>query len=352
MKSVSPNTPIRVLVVDDSSFMRLVIADMLRQDESIEVIDTASNGKEAYEKTLALKPDVIVLDLVMGEYDGMYAVRKITETQPTPIIILSSAGNVNPDFVVEALNAGAFSFVNKPQGILSAHIREVNAILIDKIKAAAGIDTKKLIQTNQKNQNTNPHTFEQKLAYSIIVIGASTGGTGAIESILLNLPSNLPIPLLIAQHIPENFVHSFANRLNELVPLEIGVAKEDEILRGGKVYIAPCSSNTKLKKQADNKIRFCSTEERYTQFNNPSIDSLMLSVAQLYGDKAIGVLLTGMGRDGVQGLSAIYHAGGFTIAQDEKTSVVFGMPKAAIEEGVARFVLPLTDIAPFLVGCL
>ncbi|TAH17332.1 MAG: chemotaxis-specific protein-glutamate methyltransferase CheB [Cytophagales bacterium] len=333
--------------------MRLVIADMLRQDASIEVIDTASNGKEAYEKTIALKPDVVVLDLVMEKYDGLYAVKKITAVQPTPIIILSSLGNVNPDIVVEALNAGAFSFVNKPQGILNAHIREVNETLIDKIKLAAGIDTKKLIQKNQKIQNTNPHTFEQKLAYHVIVIGASTGGTGAIENILLNLPSNLPIPLLIAQHIPENFVHSFANRLNDLVPLEIAVAQEDEILRGGKVYITTCSSNTKLKKHADsNKVRIGLTEEKYPQFNNPSIDSLMLSVAQIYGDKAIGVLLTGMGRDGVQGLSAIYHAGGFTIAQDEKTSVVFGMPKAAIEEGVARFVLPLADIAPFLVGCL
>ena len=345
--------PIRVLVVDDSSFMRLVIADMLRQDTSLEVIDTASNGKEAYEKTLSLKPDVVVLDLVMQDYDGLYAVKKITKEQPTPIIILSSVGNVNPDVVVEALNAGAFSFVNKPQGILNAHIREINQLLIEKIKAAAGIDASKLIQNNTKGQNTNPHTFEQKLAYQVIVIGASTGGTGAIEHILLNLPSNLPIPVLIAQHIPDNFVRSFAKRLNELVHLNVCVAEEDEILQGGKVYIAPCNCNMIVKKNRDNgRVRIAFTDEKFIQYNNPSIDSLMLSVAQAYGEKAIGVLLTGMGRDGAQGLAAIYHAGGFTIAQDEKTSIVFGMPKAAIEDGVARYTLPLGDIAPFLVGCL
>jgi len=333
--------------------MRLVIADMLNQDADLNVIDTASNGKEAYEKTMALKPDIIVLDLVMQDYDGLYAVRKITQEQPTPIIILSAAGNVNPDAVVEALNAGALGFVNKPQGILHAHIREVNNVLIEKIKAAARIDISKLAQNTQKLSNTNPHTFDQNLAYQVIVIGASTGGTGAIESILLNLPSNLPIPLLIAQHIPENFVHSFAKRLNDLVPLEVGVAQEDEILLSGKVYIASCSSNMKLKKNADtNRVRIVLTDEKYTSFNNPSIDSLMLSVAQVYGNKAIGVLLTGMGRDGAQGLSAIHHAGGFTIAQDEKTSIVFGMPKAAIDEGVARAILPLSDIAHFLVGCL
>ncbi len=344
-------SPIRVLVVDDSSFMRLVIADILRQDDSLEVIDIATNGKEAYEKTIALKPDVIVLDLVMQDYDGLYAIKKITKEQPTPIIILSSVGNVNPDIVVEALNAGALSFVNKPQGILNANIREVDKQLISKIKLAAGIDIQKLIQQNQRGQNTYPHTFEPNLAYQAIVIGASTGGTGAIEHILLNLPSNLPIPVLIGQHIPESFVYSFAKRLNDLVPLEVRIAVEDEILKGGNVYIAPCSSNTIVKKNKD-KVRIAFTDENFSQFNNPSIDSLMLSVAHIYGNKAIGVLLTGMGRDGVQGLSAIYHAGGFTIAQDEKTSIVFGMPKAAIEEGVVRHILPLGDIAPFLVECL
>lgn len=343
--------PIRVLVVDDSSFMRLVIADILRQDTSLEVIDTASNGKEAYEKTIALKPDVIVLDLVMQDYDGLYAIKKISQEQPTPIIILSSVGNVNPDIVVEALNAGAFSFVNKPQGILSANIRDVDKQLISKIKLAAGIDTKKLIQQNKSGQNTHPHTFESNLAYQAIVIGASTGGTGAIEHILLNLPSNLPIPVLIGQHIPENFVYSFAQRLNDLVPLDVRVAVEDEILLGGKVYIAPCNCNTIIKKNKDT-IRITFTDKKFAQFNNPSIDSLMLSVAHTYGSKAIGVLLTGMGRDGADGLSAIYHVGGFTIAQDEKTSIIFGMPKAAIEEGIVRQILPLGDIAPFLVECL
>lgn len=343
---------IRVIVVDDSSFMRLVVSDILQQDSQIIVVDTAKDGEDAYQKTVNLKPDVIILDLVMQDYDGLYAVKKIMQTVPTPIVILSSEGNVHPESVVDALNAGAVSFVNKPRGILQSKIREIDSLLIEKVKIAAQVTAEKLTPTTKKI-NTNPHTFEKNTAYHIVVIGASTGGTGAIEHILLNLPSNFPLPILIAQHIPDKFVRSFAERLDHLVPLNVKVAQEDELLTAGIVYIAPCYTNMEIKQNpASQKIRISFTQEKFTHFNHPSIDCLMFSVAKIYQKYAIGILLTGMGRDGVSGLAAIKQAGGFTIAQDEKTSIIFGMPKAAIAENAVSQVLPLNEISPFVVNCL
>jgi two-component system, chemotaxis family, protein-glutamate methylesterase/glutaminase len=343
---------IRILLVDDSSFMRLVVSDILQQDTQLIVIDTAADGKEAYEKTLVLKPNVVILDLVMEGYDGLYAIKNIMKDCPTPIIILSSEGNINPNTVVEALNAGAVGFVNKPRGILQSKIREIDTQLIEKVKNASKISTQK-ISSIQSTTNQNPHTFDNSSQYQVIVIGASTGGTGVIENILLNLPINLPIPVLIAQHIPENFVYSFAQRLNDLIGLQVKVAQRDEIVMGGKVYVMPCNTNIVLQKNPNTGIvRILFTTQKYLHFNNPSIDSLFFSVAQVYGNKAIGALLTGMGKDGVAGLGAIHQSRGITIAQDEKTSVVFGMPKAAIDEGIVKFILPSYEIAPFIVGCL
>ncbi len=343
---------IRVLVVDDSSFMRLVISDILQQDSQIIVIETAKDGQEAYQKTLALKPDVVVLDIVMQDYDGLYAIKKIMQEIPTPIIILSAEGNVHPEVVVEALNAGAVSFVNKPRGILQSKIREIEHLLIEKVKIAAQIPSDKLIYS-PKGTNTYPHTFDNQSIYEIIVIGASTGGTGAVEHILLNLPSNFPLPILIAQHIPEKFVHSFAQRLDKLIPLHVKVAEENEYLQAGVIYILPCYINTQIQRNTStNKFSIALTNQQFPQHNHPSIDCLMLSVAKVCQNKAIGILLTGMGRDGAKGLTAMHQAGAFTIAQDEKTSIVFGMPKAAIEEGGVNQVLPLNEIAHFVVACL
>ncbi len=343
---------IRVLVVDDSSFMRLIISDILQQDSQIIVVETAKDGQEAYQKTLALKPDVVVLDIVMQDYDGLYAIKKIMQEIPTPIIILSAEGNVHPEVVVEALNAGAVSFVNKPRGILQSKIREIEHLLIEKVKIAAQIPSNKLTRY-PKGTNNYPHIFDNQSIYEIVVIGASTGGTGAVEHILLNLPSNFPLPILIAQHIPEKFVHSFAQRLDKLVALHVSVANENEYLKEGHVYIAPCYTNTEIKKHLPaHKLSLTFTTQQFPQHNNPSIDCLMLSVAKVCQNKAIGILLTGMGRDGAKGLAAMHQAGAFTIAQDEKTSIVFGMPKAAIEEGGVNQVLPLNEIAQFVVGCL
>jgi len=341
---------IRVLLVDDSGFMRMVLSDIINSSPDIEVVDTAVDGKEATEKTKSLKPDVVLLDLTMKDYDGLYAVKHIMDEFPTPIVILSAMGNSNPDAYIEAMSAGALDFLNKPAGLANSKIREIDHQIFNKIRAAAQVDVKNLVR-KQVIKNSNLHSFETHLPYDVIVIGASTGGTGAIEQILTKLPSNIPVPVVIAQHMPAEFVTSFAARLNELIPIEVKVASVNENLRRGVIYIAPGDINIILSKTAGG-VKISLTDKEYQEFNHPSVDALLESAAEVYGNKALGIILTGMGKDGASGMEKMYKAGAYTIAQDEKTSVVFGMPKAACELGVVKKMLPIHEMATFIVSAL
>jgi two-component system, chemotaxis family, protein-glutamate methylesterase/glutaminase len=341
---------INVLIADDSGFMRLMIKDMLSEADDMEVLEAAQDGEDAYQKTLALNPDVIILDLVMEKYDGLYAVKKIMANCPKPIIILSSLGNVNPQSVVEALEAGAYDFVNKPEGAYASKVRNVKQQLINKIRYASRIDVSNL--KKKVVANNHAHTFDT-LHYQILVIGASTGGTNAIESILKKLPQNFPIPILVVQHIPSEFGYSFAKRLNEETPFEVKIAQHKEPIQNGKVYVSPSDTNMKIVYDDNTHQSFCYfTNQQFDAYNHPSVDCLMLSVAEAYQSKTLGVILTGMGKDGTLGMKKIHELGGYTIAQDEKTSVVFGMPQSAIHEGAIQQTLPLDEIPNFIVGCL
>ena len=343
---------IKVLVVDDSGLMRLLIQDMLAEEQTIEVMDTAVNGKEAYEKTLLLNPHVLVLDLVMKDYDGLYAVNKIMQEIPKPIIILSSAGNTDPGKVLEALNAGAFDFLNKPEGAFGSKVRKIQSLLINKIKQAAEAQLDTLTK-RKKSKNNLPHTFDHSGRYEIIVIGASTGGTTAIETILTHLPENLPLPVIIIQHIPPDFGYSFAERLNHLTPFNVTIPQNNEVLLSGKVYIAPSEHNLRLEMDSTNQlIIFKYTNELFKEYNFPSIDSLMISAANIFKNKIMGVILSGMGRAGTQGMQLIHELGGLTIAQNEESCVVYGMPKSAIEKEVIHHIVHLNDIPGFMVSAL
>ncbi|MGZ3900433.1 MAG: chemotaxis-specific protein-glutamate methyltransferase CheB [Bacteroidia bacterium] len=343
------STGVKVLVADDSVFMRMLIKDILEEDKEINVIAQAKDSKEALEMCKLYKPDVILLDMTMGEYDGIYGVKKIMEHCPTPIIILSALGNTDMETVMEALSLGAVDYLNKPANN-NSNIREVGAPLIQKVKEAASIHIK--LETKQPAiVNVNPHSFVEKLNYDIIVIGASTGGPTAVEKVITNLPGNLTIPVLVAQHMPSNFVPSFANRLDSLTPLSVSMARKDDVVAKGKILIAPGSRNIVLRREND-KVVIDYTSRRYKDFNFPSVTGLMLSVAEVYGNRSIGVILTGMGKDGVEGMKAIREAGGYTIAQNEATCVVYGMPRAAAEDGSVMQMVPLNEIGGFLVSCL
>lgn len=340
---------IRVLLVDDSSFMRVVLSDIVNGQEDITVIDTATDGKEAVEKTKSLKPDVVLLDLTMKDYDGLYAIRNIMADIPTPIVILSSVRSTNAVAAIEALEAGAYDFLDKPAGIINSKIREIEDQICNKIRQASKIDVKNLKII--KKSNNHLHTFDSLNTYDVITIGASTGGTGAIEHILMNLPSNLPLPVLIAQHMPPEFVHSFAIRLNNIVPLQVKVATEGEIIRANTVYLMPGNANVRVKRTASN-VKFQFTDAVYKEYNNPSVDCLFESVEVAYGKKIIAIILTGMGKDGTNGITRIKHSGGYTIAQDQSSSIVWGMPRSAIENGAINQVVSLIEIPGFIVSCM
>ncbi|PBQ34529.1 chemotaxis response regulator protein-glutamate methylesterase [Sphingobacteriaceae bacterium] len=338
-----------MLIADDSVFMRILIKDILEGESQIQVIAQAKDGKEAAALCALHKPDVVLLDMTMGEYDGIYGVKKIMESCATPIIILSALGNTDMSPVMEALSLGAIDYLNKPANN-NSNIREVGEPLIRKVKEASEISLAHPVKID-KIININPHSFIDQSNFDIIVIGSSTGGPTAVEKVITNLPGNLNIPVLIAQHMPSNFVPSFASRLDALTPLSVSMARKDDIIEKGKILIAPGSRNIIVRREND-KVLIDYTHQRYKEFNFPSVTGLMLSVAQVYGSKSIGVILTGMGKDGVEGMKAIYESGGYTIAQNQESCVVYGMPRAAVEEGCIRQIVPLNEIGGFLTSCL
>lgn len=342
--------PIRVLLADDSGFMRLLVSDLLKSDNDFEVVATATNGKDAAEKTILYKPHVVVMDMNMGEYDGLYGIRQIMQEQPTPIVILSAVGNTDFPQIEKGLKLGAVDYVNKPAQN-NTKVREVEQELLQKIRAAATANINVSKTINETVPNSAPHTF-LNLNYDVVVIGSSTGGPGAVENLIKHLPANMAVPVLIAQHMPSSFVPSFASRLNDLSPLEISMARRGDKLLPGRVLIAPGSRNTVVKRNKDGEAEIDFVSKTFKEFNYPSVDGLMLSVAEIFGNRAIGVILTGMGRDGGLGMKEIREKGGYTIAQNKETCVVYGMPKEVIDNGNALAVVPINEIGGFIVSCL
>ena len=336
---------LQILIVDDSAFMRLLISDLLSEDPNMDVIGTAVNGLEAKEKTLELKPDLVILDLNMGEYDGLFAVREIMKERPTPILILSSVGNTDLQPVFEALKNGAVDYMNKPNRNKSK-MREISAELIQKVRSASRAKPRTIAPVPVKPKPVSRRRKSSK--YDLIAIGASTGGPTAIERVITMLPEDFDIPVLICQHMPQVFIPPFVQRLNSLTPLNVIAASKDEKPLVGTIMFCPGHSNLVLTDEGDGpKVDF--TDKKFREYNNPSINAMMLSAAELYRDKMVGVILTGMGKDGVEGMKAIKKAGGFTIAQNKESSVIYGMPKAANEAGAVDALLDINEIGSYLV---
>ena len=339
---------INVLVVDDSSLMRLIISDIIKSDNQLKVIGSAKDGKEAVDRVKSLKPDIVLLDMTMEDYDGLYAVKRIMKECPVPIIILSALGNTNMAPILEALELGAVDYIIKPEGSVTSKVREVHQKIISKVKAAA---TSNIEHTKHLNlpSYTFDHTFDEDPRHDILVIGASTGGPAALHRVIGRLPGNLIIPVLIAQHIPENFVDSFVKRLNQITPLEVVVGKEDMRIEAGKIYVAPGDKNMIIKKTKTRTPKIALITTKFSEYNFPSVNALMISVAEVYKERTVATLLTGMGKDGAVALNRLRKSGAFTIAQDKESSVVFGMPGEAIRLGAATEILPLSSIAKKLI---
>lgn len=339
--------PIKVLVVDDSLFMRTLISDMLNSDPEIEVIDTAKDGSEAAGKIPRIKPDCITLDLAMPGWDGLTTLKHIMNQYPTPVVILSAYSRKDANITIKCLKAGAVSFVLKPSGELSLDIEKIKDQLIREVKAAAKVDVERIRLLIAKR----PEWPGRKLTGTnkIVVMGASTGGPQTLEAILSSLPSDFSAPVIIGQHIPSRFfTESLAEHLNRNCELLVRVAANNDIIRPGTVYLIPSGFRLTLETRLEADTRttevVISLSKDTPDILSPSIDEIMKSVALVYNRNAIGIILSGMGQDGVEGMKVIKECGGQTIAQDE-SSLIFGMPKAVIDAGMADKTLPLAEMA-------
>jgi two-component system, chemotaxis family, protein-glutamate methylesterase/glutaminase len=336
---------VRVLVVDDSALMRKLIPRMLAADESIDVVGTAMDGTFCLKKIEELKPGVVTLDLEMPGMNGIDTLKEIMRRQPVPVILFSSHSTEGATVTMKALGLGAFDFVPKPQDA-SAHMAETAKELIAKVKAAAECNFKPRIALSA------PPKPEKRLAPAgaptkIVAIGVSTGGPQALAYVLSQLPGDFPGVIVVVQHMPDGFTDMFARRLDELCALRVKEAQSGDVLQAGRVLICPGNRHMKVKRLALGDVVVLSDEPRVNG-HRPSADVLFGSVAEEYRAQAVGVLMTGMGDDGAEGLGTIKQEGGMTIAQSEESCVVYGMPKAAIERGYAIRIVGLDSLASAL----
>lgn len=335
---------IRVLVVDDSALVRKLLTEELSRYDDIEVVGTAVDPYVAREKIVTLKPDVITLDVEMPRMDGLSFLVKLMKHYPVPVIIVSSLTPKNSDAAIRALSLGAVDVIAKPGSAMS--VPDISRQLVQSIRAASRA---KLVKRTEPAASTAavtrgaPVLAGLSMTHKIIALGASTGGTQALEAVLTKLPPAMP-GIVICQHMPEKFTASFAQRLNSVCAIEVREAKDGDVVIPGVALVAPGNFHMMLTLSgAQYQVRVKDGPRVHHQ--RPAVDVLFASVAKYAGRNAVGAILTGMGADGAKGLLQMRDAGAHTIAQDEASCVVFGMPKEAIKIGAAADILPLGEIA-------
>jgi two-component system chemotaxis response regulator CheB len=343
-----PNSQIRVLIVDDSAFMRTVLARMVGSDPRLWVVGTAASGTEALQKIVSLDPDVITLDVQMPGLDGLQTLRRIQAEFPRPVIMVSSTTLKDAESTLNALAAGAFDYVPKQLSARSLDILDIRDDLVAKIKAAAESRQSRdhpILPRKPPQPVTMPISRASSSVAAIVALGISTGGPTALEEILPTLPVDLPVPILVVQHMPAGFTAPFAKRLNNLCAISVREASHGEILQPGVVYLAPAGAHMTVIRPTDSRtVIFLNPSKPDIRLHIPSADVTMQSVASAFRSHAMGVIMTGMGSDGALGMSAIHREGGFTVGQDELTCAVYGMPRACAEMGILDRVVPLSQI--------
>ena len=352
---LAPKRRIRVLIVDDSALVRSLLSDILSADRSIEVVGVAGDAHVAREKIKLLNPDVLTLDVEMPKMDGITFLRNLMRLRPMPVVMVSSLTERGADVTLDALALGAVDYLSKPKIDLAATLKDYSEELIEKIKAAAKASVRALDPRRAAAIALRPaHNADAVLPKArppkqlrttdrIIAIGASTGGTEAIKDVLMRLPPDSP-GVVIAQHIPKAFSTPFARRMNDCSQVTVCEAEDGQQVLAGHAYIAPGDRHLMVVRDGSRYV--CRLDDGVpVNRHKPSVDVLFRAVAQNAGANAIGVLLTGMGKDGARGLKEMLDAGSLTIAQDEATSVVWGMPGEAVSLGAAQHVLPLDSVA-------
>jgi len=346
---MSATARIRVLVVDDSALMRKLIPSILARDPSIEVVGTAMDGAFALKKIEELHPDVVTLDLEMPRMDGMETLRLIMRRAPMPVVLFSSHSKEGAYATLKALALGAIDFVPKPQDAAAGHLESIAELLIEKIKVAKRAAGRKLpaaVVADDPPRNKKPVRHPAQPS-RIIAIGVSTGGPNALQYVLSQIPGDFPASIVVVQHMPEGFTEMFANRLDECCALDVHEAHSGDLLLAGRVLICPGNRHLMVRRMPRGDMAVLS-DGAPVNGHRPSCDVLFHSVAQHFGLTAVGVIMTGMGEDGAEGLGAIKASGGMTIAQSEDTCVVSSMPRAAISKGYAEKIIPLDALGSFL----
>jgi two-component system chemotaxis response regulator CheB len=335
----------KILVVDDSAYTRQTMKKILEEDSSIEVVGIATDGIDAMSKTLRLQPDIITLDFEMPEMDGFTFLRWLMKERPTPVIMVSSHSDSKTLF--KALDLGAVDFIAKPTRRVSIELQTIGKDLLRKIRGIKNIRLdilSKNLELLESDEIVESHVVKKKHhAVDIVAIGSSTGGPAALQIILTRLPSDFNAAAVISQHMPKGFTGPLAERLNKMSQLRIKEAEDNDHINRGTVYICPGGFHLGIIKK-NQKLIIALKEGRLTHRYTPSVDYMMTSVAEHYGPSAMGVILTGMGNDGKDGMLEIKTKGGYTIAEAESSAVVFGMPAEAIKNNAVKTILPLSEI--------
>lgn len=347
---------IRVMIVDDSPLVRKIAGDIIASDPEMEVVATAANAEFALNKLQRGAPDVITMDIEMPGLGGLEAIRRIMGRRPTPIIVLSSHAQRGADLTLQALEAGAIDFVLKPSASLSGGINAVAEELLEKVRSAAGSTMARSAIVPQAEAPSEvpeePRAAEAEEKsftsvsrsgrFELVAIGTSTGGPIALKTVLSGLPANFPIPVVVVQHMPPVFTKAFADRLNAICAIEVKEAEDGDEMLAGRVLIAPGDFHMRVARS--NRVVKLDKRDQVSG-HRPSVDVLMHSVAWECGARAVGVIMTGMGKDGAAGISELHRKGGVIIAQDKESSVIFGMNREVIFNGDADMVLPVDRIA-------
>ena len=345
--------PIRVLVVDDSAFMRTAIARMVESDPDMEVVGTARDGLDALEKVASLRPDLLTMDIEMPRMNGLETLQRLMAEHPLPVIVVSSLTQAGAEATLQAFELGAFECIPKELSYASLDIVKVRDELIEKIKA--GFQAKIVPRPKHPAQSplaTVPIRPAAPLGPppAVVAIGASTGGPKALQEVLTGLPSDFPVGIVIVQHMPPGFTGPFAKRLDTLSKISVREARGEEAIEPGTALVAPAGSQMLVQRRTYGTLAVQLSQTPKHPLHTPSVDVMMLSVAEVCGSRSMGVILTGMGCDGAAGIKAIYQKGGITIGQDEATCVVWGMPRACHEAKTLRREVPLQRVAAEMIS--
>lgn len=338
---------LRVLVIDDSAYVRKVVREILSRSPFVEVVGTARDGREALELVEQLDPDVVTCDLMMPELDGVGFVREQMKRRPVPIVIMSVA-NETAEAALTALDAGAIDFVQKPTALASEKIFDVSTELIEKVKAAGQISLNRIPvpPPPQNYADIKPVTrIAGSHSVDIVAIGVSTGGPQGLKRLIPLLPEDFPVPVVIVMHMPVGYTEMYAAKLNELSHLEVCEAAAGDEVKPGRVFLAPAGRHLSFKRKTDGKVVTHLDAKPFDTLHRPAVDVLFQSTAEVYGKRVLGVVLTGMGSDGRQGAAWIKSQGGLVFTEAESSCVVYGMPASVVEAGLSDKSVPLDDMA-------